>query len=183
LGRIANERGFVLKHPLSYTGGPATVLPVVNVALVMLVLATPAAVAANTTVSFELDGPQITANPSTGATIKTTGAGSFDPSANTVVASGSFTEFNANGSVAARGTWVATSFVSFTPFGGPNPGTQGGTLQITVTLFSGGASQTGVPMTVDCLVNAPPTFTGAEGITIGDFTNSVRGHTLFHLNQ
>jgi hypothetical protein len=161
-----------------------TVLPVVNVALVMLVLATPAAVAANTTVSFELDGPQITANPSTGATIRTTGGGSFDPSAGTVVASGSFAEFNPNGSVAARGTWVATGFVSFTLFGGPNPGTQGGTLQITITLFvQGGASQTGVPMTVNCLIDAPPNFTGAEGDTIGDFTDSVRGHTLFHLNQ
>jgi len=161
-----------------------TVLPVVTLALVLLVLAPPAAVAANATVSFELDGPQITANPSTGATIRTTGAGSFDPSANTVVASGLFAEFNPNGSVAALGRWVATSFVSFTPFGGPNPGTQGGTLQITVTLFvHGGAPQTGVPMTVNCLVNAPSSFTGDEGITIGDFTKSVRGHTLFHLNQ
>jgi hypothetical protein len=160
-----------------------TVLPVVNVALVMMVLAAPAAVAAPT-VSFELTGPQITANPSTGATIRTTGAGSFDPSAGTVVASGSFAEFNADGSVAARGTWVATSFVSFTPFGGPVPGVQGGVLQITVTLFvKGGATQTGVPMTVNCLVNAAPSFTGSEGISIGDFTVQVRGRTLFHLNQ
>lgn len=160
-----------------------TVLPVVSMALVVLVLAMPAAVAA-TTVSFELDGPQITANPNTGATIRTTGGGSFDPSAGTVVASGSFAELNPNGSVAARGTWVATGFGSFTLFGGPNPGTQGGTLQITITLFvHGGASQTGVPMTVDCLINAPPGFLGAEGDTIGDFTDSVRGHTLFHLNQ
>src|SRR5258708_16717148 len=112
-----------------------TVLPVVNVALVMLVLATPAAVAANTTLSFEQDGRQITANPSTGATIRTTGAGSFDPSAGTVVASGSFAELNPNGSVAARGTWVATGFVSFSLFCGPNPRTTGGTLQITITLF------------------------------------------------
>jgi hypothetical protein len=160
------------------------ILPVAMVALGMLVMATPAAIAANTTVSFELDGPQITANPITGATIRTTGGGSFDPSAGTVVASGSFAEFNSNGSVAARGTWVATGFVSFRLFGGPNPGTQGGTLQITITLFvQRGASQTGVPMTVNCLVNAPSSFTGAEGDTIGDFTDSVRGHTLFHLNQ
>ena len=161
-----------------------TVLPVVNVALVMLILATPAAVAANTTVSFELDGPQITANPSTGGKIATTGAGSFDPSAKRVVASGSFAEFNPNGSVAASGRWVATGFVSFMLFGGPNPGTQGGTLQITITLFvHGGAPQTDVPMTVNCLIDAPSGFSGAEGDTIGDFTDSVRGHTLFHLNQ
>jgi hypothetical protein len=159
------------------------VLPVAMLALGMLVVATPA-VAGNTTFSFSLTGPQITANPSTGATIRTTGAGSFDPSASTVVASGSFTEFNANGSVAARGTWLATGFVSFTLFGGPDPGTQGGTLQITVTLFvQGGAPQTGVPMTVNCLIDAPSGFLGAEGDTIGDFTVSVRGRTLFHLNQ
>src|SRR5258707_4620940 len=112
-----------------------TVLPVVNVALVMLVLATPAAVAANTTLSFELDGPQITANPSTGTTIRTTGAGSFDPSAGTVVASGSFAELNPNGSVAARGTWVANGFVSLTLFCRPDSRTQGGSPQITMKPF------------------------------------------------
>jgi hypothetical protein len=157
--------------------------PLIMLALVMLVLATPAA-AANTTYSFELTGPQVSANPSTGATIATTGAGSFSPSAGTIVASGSFAEFNADGSVAAHGTWVAAGFVSFTPFGGPVPGVQGGVLQITVTLSpKGGATETGVPMTVNCLVNAPPGFTGSEGVSIGDFTVQVRGRTLFHLNN
>src|SRR5260370_40960993 len=83
-----------------------------------------------------------------------------------------------------RGTWVVTGFVSFTLFGGPNPGTQGGTLQITITLFvQAGASQTGVPITVNCLIDAPLNFTGAEGDTIGNFTDTLRSHTLCHLNQ
>ncbi len=161
-----------------------TVVPVVTVALVMLVLAAPAAVAGKTTVSFNLIGPQITANPATGATIVTTGAGSFDPSAKVVVGSGLFAQFNADGSVAARGKWLATGFVGFDAFGGPNPGSQGGQLQITVTLFfQGGGQQTGVPMSINCLINAPPGFIGDEGVTLGDFTTPVRGRTLFHLNQ
>ncbi len=38
-------------------------------------------------------------------------------------------------------------------------------------------------MTVTCRVKAPPNFTGAEGITIGSFTHTIAGHTLFHLNE
>ena len=145
----------------------------------------PVAEAANQTYGFNLVGPQITSAAS-GASVRTTGSGSFDPVAQTVIASGSFTQFNADGSVAARGTWVATGFVSFIAFGGPTPGTQGGVLQITVTLsFQGGGQQTDVPMAVTCLVNAPSGFTGDEGITLGTFTHSIpvgHSHTLFHLN-
>ena len=145
----------------------------------------PVAEAANQTYGFNLVGPQITSAAS-GASVRTTGSGSFDPVAQTVIASGSFAQFNADGSVAARGTWVATGFVSFIAFGGPTPGIQGGVLQITVTLFfQGGGQQTDVPMTVTCLVNAPSGFTGDEGITLGVFTHSIpfgHSHTLFHLN-
>src|SRR6266566_5062105 len=129
----------------------------------------PVAEAANQTYGFNLVGPQITSAAS-GASVRTTG---------------SFAQFNADGSVAARGTWVATGFVSFIAFGGPTPGIQGGVLQITVTLFfQGGGQQTDVPMTVTCLVNAPSGFTGDEGITLGVFTHSIpfgHSHTLFHL--
>ena len=147
----------------------------------------PVAEAANQTYSFNLVGPQLTsAGPLPAVSVRTTGSGSFDTVAQTVIASGSFTQFNPDGSVAARGTWVATSFVSFIAFGGPNPGLQGGVLQITVTLFfQGGGQQTDVPMTVTCLINAPPGFTGDEGITLGVFTQSKdvgHSHTLFHLN-
>jgi hypothetical protein len=156
-------------------------LPIVSLVMVLLALVRIAA-AADVTYSFELLGPQITAS-SSGASIAMTGAGSFNTTTGTVVASGSFAQFNANGSVAAHGMWSATSFVSFDSFGGANPGLQGGQLVMIVTLFpKGGPPQTGLSMSITCLVGSPPP--GAiEGVTIGNFTTPVRGHTLFHLNQ
>ena len=156
-------------------------LPIVSLVVVLLALVRIAA-AADLTYSFELLGPQISTS-SSGASISMTGTGSFDTTTGTVVASGLFVQFNANGSLAAHGTWSATSFVSFDSFGGPNPGLQGGQLVIIVTLFpKGGPPETGLSMSVTCLVGSPPP--GAiEGVTIADFTTPVRGHTLFHLNQ
>ncbi len=144
-------------------------------------LAAPVA-SSNATYSFNTVGPNTSGDPSSGETIQVTGDGSFDAAAGTVVASGSFAKMNSSGSVIAHGSWKATAFVSFTPYGGPNPGIQGGQLVLTVTLFSnGGAPQTGVSMSVTCLVGSPPP--GAiEGVTVGDFTQVMRGRTLFHLN-
>jgi hypothetical protein len=152
-----------------------------------LVLAPPA-VASSATYSFTLLGPQTAEDPSTNNTIAVTGAGSFDPSANIVVASGTFATFSASGSKLSAGKWKATQFVSFQPFGGPSSGEQGGVLVITVTLFPMGRTPIpNVSLTVNCLINAPPGFTGKEGVTVtgavGSFTNTVRGATLFHLNQ
>jgi hypothetical protein len=140
---------------------------------------------ADPTYSFTLDGPQAAGDPNTGNTILVTGSGSFDTAdSGTVIGSGSFTILNSSGAAVSRGTWKATSFVSFDSFGGFNPGTQGGVLNITVTLSPNvGAPGTGVSMTVTCRVKAPPNFTGAEGITIGSFTHTIAGHTLFHLNE
>ena len=165
-----------MKRHLLSTGLPIVSLVVALLALVRI------ATAADVTYSFELLGPQITTS-SSGASIAMTGTGSFDDTEGTVVASGSFVQFTANGSVAANGKWSATSFVSFDSFGGPNPGLQGGQLVMIVTLFpKGGSPQTGLSMSVTCLVGSPPP--GAiEGVTIGNFTTPVRGHTLFHLNQ
>ena len=136
------------------------------------------------TYSVNLVGPQVSENPSNGETIRVTGGGSFDAASRTVVASGSFTIFN--GSVAiSHGTWKATAFDSFTAFGGPVDGLQGGSLNIFVTLFPDGeAPMARTPMTINCLIAAPATFTGSEGVAVGDFTDilTVKGHTLFHLN-
>src|SRR5207302_1190914 len=52
----------------------------------------PVAEAANQTYGFNLVGPQITSAVS-GASVRTTGSGSFDPVAQTVIASGSFAQF------------------------------------------------------------------------------------------
>ena len=110
------------------------------------------------------------------------GGASGSPRDASVVASGSFTQFDASGSVVARGTWSATQFVSFVSFGGPHPGIFGGVLQLTVTLSpKGGPPQTDVPMSITCIVFAPPGY--EEGTTVGDFTEKTGGTTLFHLNQ
>jgi hypothetical protein len=41
----------------------------------------------------------------------------------------------------------------------------------------------GVPASVTRLINAPPRFTGAEGVTVGDFTEKIHGRTLFQSNE
>src|SRR5216684_634585 len=142
-----------------------------------------AAVGSADPMSFNLISPNTATNPSTHDIIRTTGSGSFDAVAKTIVASGSFTHTTAGGSVVARGTWAATAFTSFRLFGGPNPGTQGGMLVFTATLFPvGGSPVMGRRVTVTCLVFKPADFVGEEGTTVGDFTDKTDGNTLFHLN-
>lgn len=158
------------------------------VAILFMLAGTPPAVASDVTYSFELTGPQTATNGT--QTIRLTGSGSFDPAAGAVVASGSFTiANNSTGAVVSKGTWNATAFTSFCSRGGPNPGVQGGVLVLTVTLSPKGESPvTGLTMTVNCLVFAPPNNGGTcspvgEGVTVADFTTIVSGHTLFHLND
>ena len=45
-----------------------------------------------------------------------------------------------------------------------------------------GTPVTDVPMSITCLVNAPPGFTEDEGTTVWDFTEKTGGTTLFHLH-
>jgi hypothetical protein len=162
--------------------GRAVVLLAALCALSLLAFV-PAASAA-TTYSFQLTGPNTAVNPSTGDIIRVTGSGTFDTSAQTVVASGSFTHRTSTGTLVARGTWTATSFVSFDAFGGPTPGIQGGVLDIIATLFpSGGSPVTGVPIEVVCVVNAPAGFTGEEGTSVDGFTEHTGGTNLFHLGD
>jgi hypothetical protein len=145
-----------------------------------------AAVAKDVTYSFSLLGPQTATNGT--QTIAVTGAGSFDPTAATVVASGTFEiTNNSNGAVVSAGTWKATAFNSFCSRGGIS-GEQGGVLVITVTLFpKGGEPITGVTLTVNCLIGSGCSAV-AEGVTVtgvagfSDFTDVMRGATLFHLN-
>jgi hypothetical protein len=147
-----------------------------------LVALAPAA-SASTAYSFNLHTPN-TAMAGNGDIIRVTGSGTFDTSAEAVVASGSFTHTTSSGALVHRGVWVATDFGSFDAFGGPNNGFQGGVLEITATLFPvGGAPVTGVPITVNCLINAPGGFTGDEGTAVGPFTERTGGQTFFHLNS
>ncbi len=151
-------------------------------ALSLMALA-PAA-SASTAYSFNLHTPNTAVNPGNGDIIRVTGSGTFDTSAEAVVASGSFTHTTSSGALVHRGVWVATDFGSFDAFGGPNNGFQGGVLEITATLFPvGGAPVTGVPITVNCLINAPGGFTGDEGTAVGAFTERTGGQTFFHLNS
>lgn len=179
--QIGNSKSEFCKGGLTMNGRRAFTI-VASLAFLAPLLAAPAA-ANDATVSFNLVGPNIT-RAADGATLRTTGSGSFDSGAGTIVASGSFTHFLSNGTVFANGTWKATAFVSFRPFGGPNAGTQGGVLHLIVTLFpDGGAPVTGLSMSITCRINAPAGFTEEEGVTLDLFTEKIRGATQFHLNQ
>ena len=151
-------------------------------AAALLALALPAAAAAGpTTYTFNLQGPNSALAPSgphAGDTIRVTGSRSFDPAARTIMGSGSFT--HADGTVHQRGTWRGTGFTSFTGFGGPSPGQQGGVLWMVVTHFPNGeAPHPGIPMSVTSTVNAPPGL--IQGTTVAEFTVKTGGKARFHL--
>lgn len=150
-----------------------------------LPLVLPAA-ASGTNFGFNLVGPQSTmavSEPIAGDTLVTTGSGSFDTSTDAIVASGSFTHIKANGTVFDKGTWQATSFVSFAAFGGPNPGLQGGELKFQANFLPDRGAPSTRLVTVVCRINAPSGFTASKGVTVGLFTNVTRGATLFHENE
>jgi hypothetical protein len=134
--------------------------------------------------------------------IQMTGAGAYNPEAGTVSGSGSFAVFNAVddvdaslGGPAFRGTWKVTNLISWTPDGGPNPGLQGGTLQVEITLSfkvglnseSKGFEFPGVILTVICpFVNGE--FVESEDAINLDFgfetfTANTTGFTGFHLKK
>ncbi len=107
-----------------------TVLGILLTLASMVALA-PAAFAVATPNSFNLISPNTATAPSgpfLGDTIRVTGSGTFDSSIGAIAASGSFIHTHPTGAVVARGTWVATGFTSFSGFGGPSPGVQGGQL-------------------------------------------------------
>jgi hypothetical protein len=125
-----------------------------------------------------------TAQNTAGDTIRTTGEGAFDPVARAVVGSGNYSIRNAAGKVTVHGSWSATAFGSFNSQGGLNNGLQGGTMNITVTLYpDGGAPQTGVLMTVICPFVNGAFDEGGDATLVGDFTTRIDGETVFHIEQ
>jgi hypothetical protein len=154
--------------------------------LASMVALAPAAVASGTANSFNLIKPNTATAPSgpfVGDTIHVTGSGTFDVSTGAIVASGSFTHVRSNGTIAARGTWAATAFTSFSGFGGPTAGSQGGQLWFIASLFpEGGSPHTGIPMSITCLVGLGPGHGLEEGTTVDGFTDKTGGQTLFHIN-
>jgi hypothetical protein len=113
------------------------------------------------------------------------GSGTFDPTARTVKASGSFVHYNSSGSVVCQGTWKATAFTSFTDFGTNANGEEGGVLSLVVTHYckTMGMSMTGIPMTVTSTVNAPAGSSYVEGTTVCDFTVPTGGTVVIQPEQ
>jgi hypothetical protein len=123
-----------------------------------------------------------TAQNTAGDTIRVTGEGAFDPVARAVLGSGNYSIRNAAGKVTVTGSWSATAFGTFSSDGGPNTGSQGGTLHITVTLHpDGGAPQPGLPMTVICPFVNGAFQEGGDATLVGQFTTSTGGETEFHI--
>ncbi len=144
-----------------------------------------------TSYSFNLVGPNtamaqntIPGTPiSAGDVLRLTGAGAFDLSKGAASGGGSFTHYKPDGSVFARGLWVVTGFQSFTSYGGPNPGVQGGVLLVTVSIIGPEATFSGLTLQVSCHVNAQANAP-EEGTTLpGLFSVPTSGNTLFHLNN
>ena len=140
--------------------------------------------------TFTLTGPNVALATATiggtpvvaGDTLRVTGAGTFDTTGS-ASGGGSFTHMTASGSLVAKGTWTATGFVSFTSFGGPSPGFQGGILLLTVSITdaNSGTTFSGLTMRIVCHVGTVPGGTPSEGTTIlGLFPSAVSGLTLFH---
>lgn len=155
-----------------------------SLALLAAALFLPLAAAQAATYNFQLQGPN-TAADADGNVIAMTGDGKFDTTRHTVRATGSFTMYDSSGAVVSKGTWAATDFVSFESYGGVNHGFQTGLLDIDIALLpKGGAPVTGVPMTILCEqgeVPGPAELDSEDGITVGLFTESTGGFTLFQL--
>ena len=143
---------------------------------------------------FTLNGPN-TSTKDNGEAIQITGAGTFDTTAETVNANGSWTHLDSAGAVLARGTWSATAFVDFSqgllgpgPGGGTSPGFQTGILDMLADGFPDGD---GLAMRVVCNIpegpNTPPGGfqTGVDqGTMVGDFddTDVSTSFTLFNVH-
>lgn len=162
--------------------------------LLSLVLGSPVLAAGTTSAtvySFDLAPANTASSPnggmmaSPGDWISVKGSGTFDTTAKTVKASGSFVHYNASGAVVCQGTWKATAFTNFTDFGTNANGEEGGVLSLVVTHYckTMGMSMTGIPMTVTSTVNAPAGSSYVEGTTVCDFTVSTGGTVVIQPEQ
>jgi hypothetical protein len=162
--------------------------------LLSLVLWSPvlaAGTTSHTVYSFDL-APANTASSPNGGTmaspgdwISVKGSGTFDTTAWTVKASGSFVHYNSSGTVMCQGTWVATAFTSFTDFGKNADGEEGGMLSLTVTHYckTMGMIMAGILMTVTSTVNAPANSSYVEGTTVSVFTAPTGGTVVMQPQQ
>ncbi len=157
--------------------------------LVLWSTAWAAGTTSHTVYSFDLTKGDTASSPSEGMMaspgdwINVKGSGTFDPTAQTVNASGSFVHYNSSGSVVCQGTWVATAFTSFTDFGKNANGQEGGVLSLMVThqCSVSGMTMANIPMTVTSTVNAPAGY--VAGITVCDFTTPTGGKVVMQPQQ
>jgi hypothetical protein len=122
---------------------------------------------------------------SPGDWISVRGSGTFDPTALTVKAGGSFVHYNSSGAVVCQGTWKVTAFTSFTDFGTNADGEEGGVLSLKVTHYckTMGMVMGGIPMTVTSTVNAPAGSSYVEGTTVCGFTVPTGGRVVIQPEQ
>ena len=161
-------------------------LRVVIIALGVAVVALNASAVQAAQWGFTVYKQNMAMDPSSGDTIRVTGAGLFNDTTEAVSGHGAYSVSNAAGQVIDRGTWVATEFVDFAPAGGLNRGAQGGVLDISVTLIpNGGSPVAGVPMRVICPFDPATGFDEANDATlVGPFTEKIGdGDTVFRLIQ
>jgi hypothetical protein len=162
--------------------------------LLSLVLWSPAGAAgttSHTVYSFDLGAGNTASSPNGGMMaspqdwIRVKGSGTFDTTAQTVKASGSFVHYNLSGAVVCQGTWKATAFTSFMDFGKNADGQEGGVLSLVVTHYctTMGMTMTGIPMTVTSTVKAPVGSSYVEGTTVCDFTVSTGGKVVIQPQQ
>lgn len=118
-----------------------------------------------------------------GDSITVRGGGTFDPSALTVHAGGTFVHYRHDGTVMCTGRWQATGFGGFTDFGPGRHGAEGGVLSIVVTHYCPAMhmTMTGIPMTVTSAVNGPAGT--VTGITAGDFSQPAGGSVWLHRDR
>jgi len=156
--------------------------------------------------SFTLMGPNVSeaemsrppSHVEAGDLLRLTGSGTFDTSTGAVSGGGSFQHIKSDGTVHGKGVWTITQFVSFTPYGGPHSGKQGGLLKIIIEATSTWSvhwAETGPEkftfmVQISSLVNAPVgapvegcTIWGGPNYAVPIFGVVVSGRTLFHMNE
>jgi hypothetical protein len=126
---------------------------------------------------YQVNLVNTTALSATGETIRLTGGGTFDPDAQAVRISGTFTVVGLSGITLRRGTWRAHQLDHFTAWKGPHE--LGGILDLMATLMfdSGGIDQQ--RMRLVCTSNKPPTVGEDEGVSVGSFLEHEGGMVQF----
>jgi len=125
-------------------------------------------------------------------TLRMTGSGSFDTRTGTASGGGAFVFTNAEepGGPTFRGVWVATGLDSFDPAGGLNPGLQGGTLKVNITLIFNLGFESPGTLTVICPFDGVAFDEANDGIEVfvelvnETFTTTpggAPGSTVFHI--